>query len=310
MRLILMGTPDFAVPTLKALCDHNMKPLLVVTMPDKPQGRRKVLTAPPLKIAAQALGIDVLQAVDINQKYAVLAAYQPDVIVTVAYGGYIKYALRKLPRFGCLNIHPSLLPLYRGSSPVHAALYKGDTYTGVSIFKLVAGMDAGPLLNMEKIAIQEKDNFNSLTTDLSICGANLLIKTLHQLINNTSVYIKQNCDKAVFAGKLDKAASFINWQSTAVQIYNHVRSFADVPGAVASFRSQRLKILTCAVTPSASTQIPGTIVSLSKDTMQVATCDFDITISKVQAAGKKIMSLADYARGARIQVNEKLTPGF
>ena len=183
MKTIFMGTPQFAVPALQQLAKTIHKPCLVITQPDRPKGRNRRLQAPPVKILAQELGLPVFQPEDVNlpENLNKIAALQPELIITVAYGGYLKRKIRNLPVYKAINLHPSLLPLYRGAAPINYALFNGDKKTGISIFQLTSRMDAGPLLWQREIEIKEQDNYTTLSQRLAEEGAKDLVQTLENI---------------------------------------------------------------------------------------------------------------------------------
>jgi len=303
-----MGTPQFAVPALQQLTEKGYKPLLCVTQPDKPQGRKRRLTAPVIKQRALELSIPVIQPENINDQETLefIKELNPDLIITAAYGGYIGRTLRKLPKLGAINIHPSLLPLWRGASPVNASLWTGDQETGVTIFRLVAKMDAGPMLYQSIYTIKEEDNYTKLLEKLAIAGAEDLIKLIHQFENGEVKKRIQDESKATICWKLNKEDFHINWAEKARYIYNQVRALAEKPGASTEFRNKQLKIISTRLTGKKSNITPGTIIEVIKSSgILVATGDEDLLIKYLQPAGKKIMYAYDFNLGARIENGER-----
>lgn len=308
-----MGTPEFGVPSLRLMVEKGYKPILCITQPDRPKGRKKRLQPPAIKVEAERLGIDVAQPENLNNPDFLdrLRELNPDIIVTVAYGGYLKKNIRKLPKFGCINLHPSLLPKYRGSAPINFALFNGDKTSGVTIFKIVAEMDAGPILLRSQIDILDSDNYSSMSKKLSYLGADKVCEVLKLYENETVEFIKQDHDKASFSNKIFKDDMLIKWDSSAKQIYNLSRGLADVPGATAAFRQTRIKLIELELTDNKSTSDPGTIIEIIKNLgLVVATKDYNILIKKLQPAGKKIMTSHAYNLGARIEISEKFKNGF
>ncbi|MDP8219894.1 MAG: methionyl-tRNA formyltransferase [Candidatus Stygibacter frigidus] len=307
-KIIFMGTPQFAVPILDHLTNNGYKPLLCVTQPDKPQGRKRKLTAPVVKQKSIELGIPVIQPENINDNETEeqIKELNPDLIITAAYGGYIGRNLRKLPRFGAINIHPSLLPAWRGASPVNASLWAGDQETGVTIFRLVAKMDAGPVLYQSRYTIKEEDNYTKLLDKLAIAGAEDLIEMIHRFENGTAKETIQDETKATHCRKLNKEDFLINWADQAKGIYNQVRALAEKPGASTTFRKRPLKIISTRITDNKSNKAPGSVVEVIKNSgILVATGDKDLLIEYLQPAGKKIMSAFDFNLGARIEMGER-----
>ena len=308
-----MGTPQFAVPGLEALNASRFRPALCITQPDKPKGRKQKLQPTKVKLKADEFGIEVIQPENVNtpEVLSQLESLQPDVIVTAAYGGYLKKQIRLLPKFGCLNLHPSLLPKYRGSSPINFALFNGDEITGNTIFKIVAEMDAGPIFHQSELKIEPDDCYTSLYEKLSQQGAGEMIRVLEQLEKDEIQPVKQNHEEATFSFKLHREDFLINWQETAENIRNKVRGLAELPGAVASFRTVRIKIIEMIILDSKSCREPGQIVDIIKNIgIIVATKNNDILIKSVQPAGKKIMNSFAFSLGARIKDNDKFENGF
>jgi len=311
-KIVFLGTPDFAVPCLIALAETRFKPQLCITQPDRPQGRNRKLQATPVKIAAQKLGIPIIQPEDVNSLETITKILEvaPDIIITVAYGEYLNKYLRLLPNFGCINLHPSLLPKYRGSAPINFALFKGDTITGNSIFKIVAKMDAGPIISQNKIEITENDCYTSIYKKLSKSGAKDIINTLKDIERNGLITQKQDHTKATFSQKLIKEDFLINWNDSAENIRNKVRGLAEIPGITASFRTKRIKIIEVEILDTVSKEIPGRIIDITKNGIIVATDDKNILLKKMQPAGKSIMTSHAFSLGARIKTEERFENGF
>ena len=311
-KIVFMGTPDFAVPTLNALAKTRFKPQLCITQPDRPKGRKRKLQPTPVKSAAQKLEIPVIQPEDVNSLETIneLLEISPDIIVTVAYGGYINKYLRLLPNFGCINLHPSLLPKYRGSAPINYTLFNGEQVTGNTIFKIVAKMDAGPVIFQSKVEIAEKDCYTSLYKKLSLSGAEEIIKVLQNIEKNGLITEIQDHKKTTFSYKLLKDDLLINWNDSAENIRNRVRGLAEIPSITASFREKRIKIIDVEILDLASKDVPGTILDVSKKGIMVATAEKNILLTKVQPAGKNIMTSHAFSLGARIETEEKFSNGF
>lgn len=308
-----MGTPEFGVPCLDLMVKSGYKPVLCISQPDRPKGRKKLLQPTPIKIKAEELGIKVAQPEDVNDPIFLeeLERLNPDVIVTVAYGGYLKKKIRKLPKYGCLNLHPSLLPLYRGSAPINFTLFNNDTKTGVTIFKIVAKMDAGPILLQSETEILPEDNFTSLSEKLSIQGAKATIKALQLLELGEVKYLEQDHNLATFSNKIFKEDMFIDWSKPASEIRNLIRGLAEYPAATAAFRGKRIKIIEVELKEKNSNSPFGTILEVIKNMgILVAGNENDILIKKVQPAGKKIMSAHAFNLGARINIGETFENGF
>ena len=311
-KIVFMGTPDFAVPTLKALAETRFKPQLCITQPDRPKGRKRKLRPTPVKLTAQQLKIPIIQPENVNSLETInkILEIAPDIIITVAYGGYLNKFLRLLPNFGCINLHPSLLPKHRGSAPINYALFNGEKITGNTIFKIVAKMDAGPIISQNEIKIAEKDCYTSLYKKLSENGAQDIIKAIKDIERNGLVTQKQDHTKATFSHKLLKNNFLINWNDTAENIRNRVRGVAEIPGIAASFREKRIKIIEVEILETISKEAPGNIIDVSKNGIIVASIDKNILLKKVQPAGKNIMTSHAFSLGARIETREKFENGF
>ena len=308
-----MGTPEFAVPTLELLSKTKYKPILCITQPDRPKGRKKRLLPPAIKTKALELNIPLIQPENINspESIAEIQKTNPDIIVTVAYGGYLKREIRRLPEFGCINLHPSLLPKYRGSAPVNYALFNNEKFTGNTIFKIFAEMDAGPIIYQRKIRIKENECFSELTDRLSKMGAEDVLKVLEKIENNDYELIKQDDSKATFSRKIEKQDLLLDWSLSSEKIRNRVRGLAERPGVVASFRSKRIKIIETEIMQNESISKPGTVIDIIKNAgIVVATVDSDLLLKKVQPEGKKIMNAYAFYIGALIRTGEKFTNGF
>ena len=311
-KIVFMGTPDFAVPSLIALSETRFKPQLCITQPDRPKGRKRKLQPTPIKLAAQQLEIPVIQPEYVNSLETITKILEiaPDIIITAAYGGYLNKYLRLMPTFGCINLHPSLLPKYRGSAPINYALFNGDKITGNTIFKIVAKMDAGPIISQNKIEITEDDCYTSLYEKLSESGAQDIINILNDIEENGLITQKQDHTKASFSQKLLKDDFLINWSDTAENIRNRVRGLAEIPGITASFREKRIKIIEVEILDVISKKNPGSILEINKNGIIVATADKNILLTKVQPAGKNIMTSHAFSLGARIKTGEKFENGF
>jgi len=308
-RIIFMGTPEFAVPSLKKLVEQNYKPLLCITQPDKPKGRKKKLLPTEVKIKAIKHNIPILQPININDEDVIneISKYNPELIITVAYGGYIGKKLRKMPKFGIINLHPSLLPKYRGSSPINYPLFNGDEYTGNTIFKIVSKMDAGPIIYQSKIKIEKDDNYTKLSSKLAKFGAKEIITVIKMFEEDKADFIKQDETSVSYTQKIEKKDLYLDWNMPAKRINNKVRGLAEKPAVSTSYKNKQLKIIETEILESKSSKKPGTVVNIEKKIgIVVATQDFDILIKKVQPAGKKIMDAYAFYLGARIMPNEIL----
>jgi len=307
-NLIFMGTPLFATYSLQALNQAGYRPVLVITQPDTPQGRNLKLTQSPVKMLALEMGIEVMQPLDINSTAMMnsLIQYAPEIIVTAAYGGYIGRGIRNLPTRGCINLHPSLLPKYRGPSPIHAALLNGDSMTGNTIYRLTTKIDAGPIYLQEPYPIMPEHNLTFLEYDLAVQGADLLVRALNLIGEDEICESTQDNNLATYTCKIDSSIEQIDWNGRAQEIYNKIRSLSFEPGAVTQFRGKPIKILASIVSDVSSCLPPGTIESVEKHKgIMIAAKDKNLLVTSVQPAGKKIMDAYLFNIGARIEKGEK-----
>lgn len=318
-KVVFVGTPQFAVPTFLSLINSEFKPLLLITQPDRPKGRKLVLTPPEVKKLALEHQIPLIQPDNINDEECIqiLSDLNPDIIITLSYGGFIGRTIRKMPPYGVLNIHPSLLPLYRGSTPIQSSLLNGDKETGISIFKLIAQMDAGPIIFQKRISIADHWNFTDLDNYLSQESAQNIIQLLHfcnqlkSLDDYHQLFIKQPTENKKDTTKVYRETLLLNWNSTAEVILNQIRAYSYIPGMFTFIRKNQLKILKAEMTFDKSNTSPGTIVSVLKNIgFTVSTLDFDILIKEVQAQGKRMMSASEYQIGVRDFVGEVFTHGL
>lgn len=312
-KVIFMGTPEFAVPTLVELSKTHFKPILCITQPDRPKGRKRKITPPEVKVKAEELNIPIIQPENVNSEKVLsqLEEISPDIIITVAYGEFLKKRIRLLPKFGCINLHPSLLPKYRGPAPVNFALFNNDEFTGNTIFKIVAEMDAGPILLQSKIEIEDDDYYTKLLNKLAKIGAKNVIKVLEDIESKGLITSEQDHSKVSYSYKLKKNDFILDWNNSAEFINNRVRGFAESPGLIASFRGKRFKLIEVKILQSRSGDDPGTVVKIIKNTgIVVATKDYDLLLSKVQPSGKRIMSSHAFNLGANIEIGEKFENGF
>ena len=244
IQIVFMGTPEFASTILKKLCENKYNITACITQPDKPSGRKMKLTPPPVKQTAQEFEIPVLQpkSVRTDEFYQTMMDLSPDMIVTAAYGKILPERILQIPRLGCINVHGSLLPQYRGAAPVQWSLLNGDQETGVTIMKMDAGMDTGDVLSMRKIQIEEDMDAQTLMGELSILGADLLSDTLPGYINNEIKPKPQVHELATHAPMIQREQALIDWDQTATEIHNQVRGLSIWPGAYTFLDGQRLKI--------------------------------------------------------------------
>ncbi|NGQ93814.1 methionyl-tRNA formyltransferase [Brevibacillus sp. SYP-B805] len=300
-RIVFMGTPDFAVASLEALVEAGYRIVAVVTQPDRPVGRKQVLTAPPVKEAALRHGLPVLQPEKIKESGALdeLLAYQPELIVTAAYGQILPKRLLEAPRHGCINVHASLLPKYRGGAPIHKCIVEGEQESGVTIMYMVEALDAGDMLAKVRVPIEERDTVGTLHAKLAAAGARLLVDTLPELLAGRIEPVPQNHAEATFAPNIKREDERIDWRKTAVQIYNQVRGLNPWPVAFTTFDGKVWKIWWVEIVRQDGTVgEPGTIVERQADGLVIACGEGAVKITELQPEGKKRMSMRDYLQGA------------
>ncbi|MBR9936050.1 methionyl-tRNA formyltransferase [Oscillospiraceae bacterium Marseille-Q3528] len=302
MRVVFMGTPDFAVGTLEALVKAGHEVVLAVTQPDKPKGRGKAMQPTPVKEAAEAHGIPVYQPVKIRETSCVdyLRTFQPDVIVVVAFGQILPKSILEMPRYGCVNVHASLLPKYRGAAPIQWAVIDGEKETGVTTMRMDEGLDTGDMILKCVVPLDEKETGGSLFDKLSGAGADLLIETLRQLENGTAVFTKQDSSQSTYAGMIKKSLGQIDWRMEAARIECLIRGLNPWPSAYTKLGGKTLKIWSAEVTEEASAgHTPGAVVSVD-GALFVAAGDRVLALTEVQLGGKKRMDTEAFLRGYEV----------
>jgi methionyl-tRNA formyltransferase len=303
LRILFVGTPEFAVPPLKALVQHHLEVVAVYTQPDRPAGRGRMMVFSPVKKVALDFGLPVVQPVNLKDPVEVfkIADFQPDAIVVAAYGKVIPPPVLDIPPYGCLNIHPSLLPRFRGASPVAAAILEGEAFTGVSIMLLDRGLDTGPVLAQEKVEILPEDTAGLLSARLSERGARMLPDVLLGWSRGDISSQPQNEAEASYTAPLSKEEGEIDWRLSAVAIWRRVRAFQPWPGAYTRWDGRRLELVEAMPLPKHEPLPEGTVVALPEDgaPFGVSTGDGILGVLKVQLEGKRAMPAADFLRGQR-----------
>lgn len=290
-----MGTPDFAVPTLKNLIE-NYQVIAVFTAPDRPAGRGMEIKKSPIKVLAEANNIDLYQPDKIKKSEWVekITELKPDLIVVAAYGQIISQAILDIPKYGCINVHASLLPKYRGASPIHYALLNGDRETGITIMKMDAGMDTGDILSKITVEINPLDNLPTLHDKLAQAGAVLLIKTLPQYLSGELKTVPQDNDLATYTKILKKTDGIIDWNSSTDDILNKIRAFYPWPGTITNWDKQMLKIIAA---DKGEISIPAGEVKIIDGELLIGTKDQTIRVARLQLAGKKPVTAHDFIQG-------------
>jgi len=311
LNIVFAGTPDFAAEHLRALLGSEHKVIAVYSQPDRPAGRGRKLTASPVKALAQAHDIPVFQPLNFKSDEAVaeLQALNADLMVVVAYGLILPQVVLDTPRLGCVNVHASLLPRWRGAAPIHRALLAGDTETGVTIMQMDAGLDTGDMLVTAACPIHQDDTSEKLHDRLIEVGGPALLQALDQLEQGTSRPIKQDDSLANYAHKLDKAEGLIDWQLTAQAIDRQIRGLTPWPGAYTQWQGENVRVHHAQVSAVTTTAAPGTIIGMSQQGFEVATADGVLLVTTLQLPGKKAMAVADILNARRDQFEAHPTFG-
>jgi methionyl-tRNA formyltransferase len=303
-RVVFMGTPEFAVPTLRKLA-AMYDVALVVTQPDKPAGRGRRPSAPPVRVAAEQLGIPVIQPERVRAPEVLdhLRGVRPDVIITAAYGQLLPQALLDIPRCGCLNVHASILPRWRGAAPIHRAVMAGDTETGVTLMRMVLELDAGPILGTRRIPIGPDDDTGVIHDRLAELGADLVAELLPRYLSGELEPVPQPAEGVTYAERIRPEDEWIRWNAPVVAVHNQVRGLRPWPGASTLAGGERLKIWRTALEPAPpkGRPVPGTVVA-DRDAVWVACADGWLRLVEVQPAGRRRMPALDWWRGRRSEL--------
>jgi methionyl-tRNA formyltransferase len=309
MRIVFMGTPEFAVAPLEILMLNRAEVVAVYTQPDRAAGRGRVLVAPPVKTIAQKWGLPVYQPQTLKsgEEREALAALKPDVVVVAAFGQIFTQAVLELPARGFLNIHPSLLPLYRGVSPVPVAILNGDAFTGVSIMLLDRGVDTGPILAQAAVAITDWDTTGTLTEKLSRIGGQMLLEVLPRWVRGDIAPRAQGPAAASYTRMITKQDGEIDWTRPAIDVWRRVRAYQPWPAGYTRWQGKQVKIIEAAVVPG-QTDKPGRVVPLVGETaFGVETGSGILGVVRLQVEGKRVMTSGEFLRGQRQFVGALLT---
>jgi len=306
IKHVFIGSSVYAIPALELLCENGMPPVLVISQPDKPAGRNLRPTPTPVSEYALSHSLSLIRPENINKHVDEIALLQPDILITASYGGFIGKKLRHLTPGKAINLHPSLLPRYRGASPIQSALLAGEKLSGTTIFRLSATMDAGPVIAQESLRILENENYSALQLRLAQQAAQMLLSLL-QKQPLPFAEDAQDAAQATLCPKVDSSLCQISWKNPALAIQNKIRAFSWEPGAWTYFRGNKLKLLEALILPEKPSGECGTIGSVIKNKGFTVNClDCQILICLVQAAGKKIMEASAFVNGARLSAGEKL----
>ena len=297
MKVVFMGTPDFAVNVLEGLIKNNYEVSLVVSQPDKKVGRKQILTNTPVKELALKYNIPVFQPIKIREDYSNILDLNPDIIVTCAYGQIIPKEILDYPRLGCINVHASLLPKLRGGAPIHKSIIDGYSKTGITIMYMDVKMDNGDIISQSETEILDSDNLESLHDRLSIMGRDLLLETLPSIIDGTNNRIKQNEDEVTYAYNIKREEEHIDFSKSNREVFNLIRGLCPVPCSNAILFDQEMKILESKICDKDYNGLDGEIVDVVKDGIVVSCGTGSIIITKIKPFGKKVMDAYSYVNG-------------
>ena len=295
-KLLFAGTPGFALASLRALCDADRAPVAVLTQPDRPAGRGRRLSESPVKKFAVSRGIPVWQPETLREPGIVeqIADVEPDLMIVAAYGLLLPQAVLDIPRHGCVNVHASLLPRWRGAAPVQAAILEGDAQTGISLMRMDAGLDTGPVLASAALEIGEAETAGELLDRLAQLGGRLLEENIDDILAGRAKAVPQNEELATYAGKIRKEHAIIDWQQTAVEISRVIRAYNPIPGASFKLDNERVKCLR-AEPVDAVEGPPGAVVSAGKDGVIVTCGEGALRLTEVQRPGKRRITAGELA---------------
>ena len=309
MKIVFMGTPEYAAQSLEAIIQSGREVVLVITQPDKPKGRSVELVAPPVKECALKHGIPVFQPERIKRPEAVakLREYEADAFVVAAFGQILSQEILDMPRLGCLNVHASLLPEYRGASPIQRVILDGEEKTGITIMQMDAGIDTGDILYQKVIPIEPEDNFETLHDKLAALGGVAITEALDLLEAGELVAVKQDDELSCYAPLITKEMGKLDFSKSAVRLDRQIRSMTPWPSAFTKWNGKQLKVWKAVpLKQSVKKAEPGEVTEVTKDAFTVATGEGSLRIEELQLEGKKRMSCHDFLLGVKVQVGDKL----
>ena len=303
MKVVFMGTPDFAVGTLEAIIEAGHEVVLVVTQPDKPKGRSGALQFPPVKECAVAHGIEVFQPTKIRLEENVefLRKYEADIFVVAAFGQILPKSILDMPKYGCINVHASLLPKYRGAAPIQWAVINGDAVTGVTIQQMDIGVDTGDIIVTKELAIADDETGGGLFDKLAVVGAEACLEAMEQFANGTATRTPQNHEEATHVSQISKEFGLIDWNKSAVEIERLIRGLNPWPSAYTKLGGKTFKIWKACVKAECSGVEPGQICKVTKDSLEVQTGEGILSLLEVQLEGKKRMEVDAFLRGYQVE---------
>ena len=305
MRIVFMGTPDFAVGVLQGLIDNYKEDIVgVVSQPDKLVGRHQVLTNTPVKELALKYNIPVIQPIKIREDYQGVLDFRPDIIITCAYGQIIPKEILDYPKYGCINVHASLLPKLRGGAPIHHAIIDGYKKTGITIMEMTAGMDAGKIYMVKETPISDEDDLETLSNRLQIIGRDLLLEFLPPYLKGKIKGVEQDESEVTYAYNIKKEEEEIDWHKEARAIFNQVRGLYPKPATYTSLDNEIVKIYKVRIKEEESKKEPGSILNSNKE-LVVACGKGSLEILELQPAGKKVMAASQYLNGVGQNLKDK-----
>jgi len=310
----MLGTKDFALPTFLHLCESGAQVVSLITQPDRPQGRKQELIPSRIKLAAMERGIPVFQPEDVNAAEAldVARSFAPDLLITAAYGQILSAELLGIPGLGGINLHGSILPKYRGASPVARAIEKGDAETGVTVIRMTPRIDAGGMIAFAKTPIDPNETAGELEDRLAILGAPLILQAVEAIENGTAQILPQETARVTRALKLTKEDGLIDWSKPATAVHNHVRAMQPWPTAYTLWQRQGetdqtpVRLIIHKTEPSAGQGSPGEVLEAEKDRLVIAAGEGAVRLLSVQVPGKKAFTIGDFLRGHRIRPGDRL----
>jgi len=308
LRVMFMGTPSFALPALQTLHAEKYQIVGVITQPDRPQGRGQVTNPPAVKILAQKFGLPVYQPNSIKEQdfFELAKELNPEIIVVAAFGQILPKHILDIPLLGCLNIHPSLLPKYRGAAPMNWTLIKGETKTGVTIMMMDEGMDSGAILEQEETLVDPSENYGHLHDRLARYGATLLMKAIGNVLSGTAQPRPQDSTLATFSPRLTKETGEIKWHNSVIDISNLIRGLSPSPAAYSFIEGKLLKIYAAEPRPETTDKIPGSLGESLANGIAVTAADGYVILKEVQLTGKKRMPANEFLRGYKLNPNNIL----
>lgn len=307
-KIAFMGTPEFAVPSLEILIGNGYPIVTVVTQPDRPKGRGRIPAAPPVKIFAERYGLPVVQPERVRDRefMGYFSGLSPDMAVVAAFGQILPREILEIPKMGCINVHPSLLPKYRGAAPINWAIIKGELETGVTIMLMDEGLDTGDILTRKATMIEPEETFGKLHDRLAYMGARLLPATIDIIASGSATRTPQDSSLATYAPRLRKEDGIIRWDADVHHILNLIRGLSPDPCAYTFFKGKMLKIFSAVGEQITAREIPGTIGEMTEKVLPVAARNGYVCLQEVQLENKKRMSIPDFLRGFRMAPGDTL----